>query len=396
VNSLEDIRRALDQSSIVAATDARGVITYVNDRFCEISGYSRDELLGQDHRVVNSGYHSKAFMRDLWQTIRKGGVWRGDIRNRAKDGSVYWVATTIVPFLDENGKPVQYLAIRNDITERKRAEEELRRMVRKLAEVSDTERRRAEELVTAREELLSVNRRLVEEQAKLLRAEKLSSLGLLASGVAHEINNPLAGVMLCLKALRSGRLSDTRREEYLDAMVDGLERIRATVRSLLDYARVSQQTVGDIQLSELFANSLRLLKPVLRKKHLRIKKQLPAEPLVLHGDTSQLMQAVVNVLINAIYVSPKRGQIELKGFRLDGLVAIEVRDFGPGIPMEHVDRVCDPFFTTKPEGEGTGLGLAVTLSIVQAHRGDLVFDNAADGGTRVTILLPAAEGVRDA
>lgn len=142
MQELVDLKFALDESSIVAITDEKGIIKYINEQFCLVSGYSREELIGQDHRVVNSGYHSKDFFREMWRTIGNGLVWKGEIRNRAKNGEIYWVDTTIVPFLKENGKPYQYLSIRYEVTERKRVEEELQKMMSRIIDVQEDERKR--------------------------------------------------------------------------------------------------------------------------------------------------------------------------------------------------------------------------------------------------------------
>jgi PAS domain S-box-containing protein len=160
---LADTNFALNQAAIVATTNVKGEITFVNDKFVEISKYPRHVLLGQDHRIINSGHHSKEFIRDLWLTIANGRIWRGELRNRASDGTIYWVDTTIVPFLDERGKPYQYMAIRYDITDRKRSEERLR------------------------------------EQAALAR------LGEMAAVVAHEVKNPLAAIKGALQVI-GGRM----------------------------------------------------------------------------------------------------------------------------------------------------------------------------------------------
>src|SRR5215813_2090731 len=178
LKELADIKFALDQSTIVAITDQRGIINYVNDAFCRISKYSAEELLGQDHRIINSGYHSKEFIRNLWTTIAGGHVWRGELRNRAKDGSIYWVDTTIVPFLDQEGKPYQYVAIRHEITQLKLAEEQIRL-----------------------------------QTIELQRAAQLSFTGELAAGLAHEIKNPLAGIQGAVDILiRRRDANDPERE----------------------------------------------------------------------------------------------------------------------------------------------------------------------------------------
>src|ERR1051325_7261003 len=202
LKDLADIKFALDESSIVAITDQTGRINYVNEKFCEISKYSEEELLGQDHRIINSAFHSKEFIRDLWTTIAAGRVWKGELRNRAKDGSIYWVDTTIVPFLDEHGKPYQYVAVRHDITQLKLAEEEIR-----------------------------------QQTIELQRAAQLSFTGELAAGLAHEIKNPLAGIQGAVDILIRRREANDPEREALEGVRHQVQRIDETVRTLLDRAR---------------------------------------------------------------------------------------------------------------------------------------------------------------
>jgi PAS domain S-box-containing protein len=371
LKELRAYKLALDQSSILAITDRRGRITFVNDRFCEISKYTREELIGQDHRLLNSGEHPKAFFQQMWRTIASGQTWQGDIKNRAKDGTHYWVATTIVPVLDEiTRKPREYIAVRNEITGRKEAEAKLETSVAQLAEA---------------------NRRLREEHEKLLQAEKMASVGLLAAGVAHEINNPLSGVMACLKALEEGTVRPERREQYFATARDGLERIQQTVRGLLDYSRQRSPAPAHISISEVVQTCSRLIAPLVRKRGVSIVLEPNAERASVLADRPQLMQAMVNLLLNAAYVAPERSEVSVdvvEGEHDD--VGIRISDDGPGMTDDVIARACDPFFTTKPEGEGTGLGLAVTQSIAQAHGGRLEFERRPppESGTLVTIWLP--------
>ena len=216
LKELADIKFALDQSSILANTNQQGIISYVNNQFCQISKYSRQELIGQDHRIINSGYHSKDFIRNLWTTIASGEVWRGEIKNRAKDGTYYWVDTTIVPFLNAAGKPYQYVAIRNDITERKQMESEL------------------------------------------TRSAQLSLLGELAASLAHEIKNPLAGIQGAVDILIRRRQAGDPERLALEGVRGEVVRIDATVRALLERARPRAVSLALVSLTDLVSHAVTL------------------------------------------------------------------------------------------------------------------------------------------
>jgi two-component system, sporulation sensor kinase A len=340
---LEQIRYALDQSAIVAITDVPGRIKYVNDKFCEISKYGRDELMGQDHRMLNSGYHSQEFMQELWHTIAHGRIWRGEIRNRAKDGSIYWVDTTIVPFLDASGKPWQYMAIRYDITQRKDQEERLR------------------------------------ERSALM------ALGEMAAVVAHEVRNPLAGIRGGVQIIGSMLPERSEGSEFVGDIVARIDSLNAVIEDLLKFARLRDLKLARLDLAELVGDVVRAVQcdPSMRTVDWRISV---AEGAVIDGDMDQLRLVLMNLLVNASQAVTGDGLISVSVDLEDGNGVVTVTDSGPGIPAEVRERVFEPFFTTKLRG--TGLGLPTAKRIVDAHGGRIDLIDAPGGGTVARVKLP--------
>jgi signal transduction histidine kinase len=254
-----------------------------------------------------------------------------------------------------------------------------------IGRLVDIMRRRALELEQAQAQLLK-------EQSHTLRLEKLTSMGLIAAGLAHEINNPLQGAVGALHALRRDSLPEERRAPYLDIVEVALERMRVTIAGLLDYSRKGPVSTSRIAVSEAVEQALMLLSPMFNKAGVRIDNRVAGLQDLISADRSRLQQALTNVLINALHASKRGGQVEVSLTRREGRLGICISDQGAGIPREHLDQVCDPFFTTKPTGVGTGLGLAITLRILQNHGGDLELANNVGKGASVTLWLPGSDG----
>jgi PAS domain S-box-containing protein len=357
LKELADIKFALDESAIVAITDQQGVITFVNDKFCEISKYSREELLGQDHRIINSRYHPKEFIRNLWTTIAGGRVWRGEIRNRAKDGSHYWVDTTIVPFLNSEGKPYQYVAIRSDITVRKRLE------------------------------------------AELVRAAQLSLIGELAANLAHEIKNPLAGIQGAVDILIRRRDQDDPERAVLEGVRHEIGRIDGTVRALLERARPRALQVAPTTLTEVVHHAVQLARDQaaissLDGPNVCIEFEPATDELRFPLDAAQIEDAVLNLIINAVEAVEGEGRVTVRVRSRSareanndrGEAVIEVEDNGRGISKDDLPRIFNPFYTTTRGG--TGLGLPAARRIARAHGGQLDVCSTPGHGSTFTLRLP--------
>ncbi len=342
IRDRDDIKYALEQSAIIATTDVKGNITYVNDTFCEISKYSREELIGQNHRILNSGWHPTEFFRDLYGTIANGHVWHGEIRNRAKDGSFYWVDTTIVPFVDEQRRPYQYIAIRYDITARKLSE------------------------------------------AALLEQSSLAQLGKMAAVVAHEVRNPLAGIRGALQVIGQ-RLDVTSSErKIMGEIVTRIDTLNDIVQDLLFFARPRQPVLTRVSVWTMLQETTSLLRDDPELQAVDVK--VIGADFELRADRELLKMVLHNLLLNGAQAMRGSGVIRVEARDLGAWHELTLTDQGPGILPEVRQHLFEPFFTTKHKG--TGLGLATTRRIVEAHGGTIALECPPAGGTVAIIRIP--------
>ena len=369
LKELEDLKFALDQHCIVARTDARGVITFVNDKFCTVSKYSPEELIGQTHRVVNSRHHSKEFFDEMWQTITNGRTWRGEVKNHAKDGSTYWVDTTIVPFCGANGKPVQYIAIRMDITNLKRIGEELQR---------------------AKE---------VAEQASRAKSEFLANM-------SHEIRTPLNGIMGMTDLTLDTPLSREQRE-YLETVKSSSDSLLTVINDILDFSKIEAGKLdlecAEFELRGVMESTLKTLAVRAGEKKLELLCEIaPDVPEMVRGDAVRLRQVMTNLTGNAIKFT-EHGEVVLRVEResregRELTLRFTVSDTGVGILPSKLSMIFDPFSqadtsTTRKYG-GTGLGLTISARLVQMMGGKIWVESEPGHGSQFyfTVKMAAGEG----
>lgn len=351
------ILEVISDIAIIAYTDKQGRITFANKKFCEISGYSLEELRNKDHRILNSGHHHKDFFAEMYKTIKAGKLWRGEVCNKNKDGSYYWVDTQVFPITGKDNQITGYASIRFDITERKNM------------------------------------------QSSLLQLEKLASIGELAAVIAHEINNPLTVIDLSTRAIfnevNNGDIDIARLEMKINKIIKSTNQISKIVRGLKTISRngESDESFTLINLKTFLEDALSFSIAKCRQNEIIFKiGNIPDIQVECRPDQiSQILLNLINNSQDAVSNNEERW-IELSiDYNKDlNLLVISVIDSGKGIPETIEDKILNPFFTTKEVGKGTGLGLSISSSIAAKHNGKLYYEKKGPN-TSFVLEIPLSQ-----
>jgi len=349
----------------VIITDARGNIEYVNRKFTTLTGYSRAEVLGKNPRVLKSGRQSPSVYQELWRTITSGGEWRGELCNRKKNGELYWELAAISAIKGDDGTVAHFIAVKEDITDRKRMEELLR------------------------------HAKASAEAANLAKSQFLANM-------SHELRTPLNSILGFSQLLEmlatdgstsTSPLADKQRE-YVRWIRDGGEHLLDMVNDVLDLSKIEAGRVDldkkPFETAVLIRRVLTTVRSLAAKKHLHIDAMIDPNLGLLDADEVRIKQVLYNLLSNAIKFTERERKIGVEARGEGDECLITVWDEGIGIPVADRERIFEPFEQLRRghEGQGTGLGLTIVKNLVELHGGSVTLESEEGKGSRFTVRLP--------
>jgi len=360
---------AVEQSAEgVILTDREGTILYVNPAFERITGYSREEAVGKNARILHSGKQGESFYREMWGTLLRGETWEGHFINRKKDGSLYEEDATISPVRDSSGEIVSFVAVKRDVT------------------------------------------RIVTLEKQVRMAQKMESVGTLAGGIAHDFNNMLTVILGYGEMLKLRIANDPKAVSDLDEILRSAERASVLTRQLLTFARRQVVEPVHLDLNEVMSGLVKLIRKVTRED-IEIKTFLAENPMMIRADRGQVEQVLMNLCLNARDAMPEGGQLVIETgvtmleeeylkqypyMKAGRYAVLSVSDTGIGMDEGTRERIFDPFFTTKGPEKGTGLGLAMVYGIVKQHNGFIHVYSEPGKGTTFRVYIPEVDAAADA
>jgi len=397
-------KEAIESSNIVSKTDINGIITFVNDEFCKISGYSREELIGQNHNIVRHPDVPKIKFKKLWDTILAKKTYKATVKNRAKDGSTFYVNTTIIPILDKNGEIEEFIAIRYDVThevELKKAlekkERELEVLNRTLEERVKMQTRKLNNLNKHLEERIQEELKKNEEKQKMLFLQsRMASLGQMMANIAHQWRQPLTELALTLFTMKKAAYKSDLQE--FDTIYNDtksmIQNMSQTIENFINFFKPNKPKIP-FPVIQSIDESLQILKKSFQKEYITIDKFIEGNPYIL-GISNELSQVIINILQNAkdafLQHDCKEKNIMIKVIKNNNNIYIKIEDNAGGIDNSVIERIFEPYFTTKHASKGTGLGLFMSKLIIEKSFGGTIEVTNTKEGACFTIIIPLYTG----
>ncbi|EDZ61346.1 PAS/PAC sensor signal transduction histidine kinase [Sulfurimonas gotlandica GD1] len=402
---LKQYKEAIEKSNIISRTDVEGIITFVNDEFCKISGYSKDELIGKNHNIVRHPDVPASRFKALWDTILEKKIYKDTVKNLAKDGSTFYVNTTVIPILDEDDKIAEFIAIRYDVTNEVFYKEQLQQKEKELEELNQTLEMRVQDKTKELEELnITLEQRVKDEVSKNEEKQKVmflqsrqASLGQMLANVAHQWRQPLTELNLAMFNMKKAAL-DNKTDVLTELYGESKNIIKNMSQTIDDFTNFfnPQKEKHPFNISDSINESLSLLDKMLESEMISVKTNF--ENLTVLGISNELTQVIINIIKNAkdafVTNSILIREISITTKKEDNFALIEVEDNAGGIKKENIDNIFEPYFTTKHQSSGTGLGLFMSKMICEQGMAGHLDVRSKKGVTTFSIKIPLVSDER--
>ncbi|BAF70726.1 two-component sensor histidine kinase [Nitratiruptor sp. SB155-2] len=397
---LKQYQKAIDSSNILSKTDINGIITYVNEEFCKISGYSKSELVGSNHNIVRHPDVPKSKFKEFWDTILAKRIWKGTVKNLDKYGNTFYVNTTVIPILDQKGEIAEFVAIRYDVTESVKLQERLQRKERELALLNKELERRVEEKTKELRVLNATLEKRVEEEVEknrekdrlMFQQARFASMGEMMANIAHQWRQPLMELGLLLYKMVYAK--ENEKQACYEKGKKLLSQMSQTIHDFQNFFRPNKKKEL-FDPNEAILQAVSILEGSIKKKDIQLDLDMEKN-LVCYGYENEFSQVILNILSNAIeaFDGQKEKRIAIKSQTVNDFVEIEIRDNAGGIKEEYLDKIFEPYFTTKKSKKGTGLGLYMSKMIIEeSMEGGLFVQNKQEGASFMIRLKKEKNGL---
>ncbi len=393
--------KAIEKSNIVSKTDTKGIITFVNDEFCAISGYTKKELIGKNHNIVRHPDVPASTFKTLWNTIKAKKIYKSTVKNRAKDGSTFYVNTTVVPILNDNNEIIEFVAIRYDVTKEIESQQALELKEIELQELNKTLEQKVAQK-TKQLKLLneSLQERIQQEVAKgeekqriLFWQSRMASLGQMLANIAHQWRQPLTELGLIIFNMKTSMLNHDKAQmmNFYEQSKDIIKNMSATIDDFANFFKPNKDTTI-FDVSACIKEALNIIQTLIAQENININLNLT--DVKINGIPNELIQVLINLVKNSIDAfvinNITTRNIDITMLEENDFVTIKLQDNGGGIPKDKQEIIFEPYFTTKHASQGTGLGLFISKMICEHGFNGSLHVHSQNSTTTFYLKFPVA------